>query len=91
MINCLTCESWGYHAVALLGTGNSYQINQLKRLGCHEFVLCFDGDEAGRKATERLKNQLKSIAIVWSIKMLDGKDVNDLDKRTFDQLYSEKE
>lgn len=91
VINCLTAVSWGYAAVALLGVGNSYQINQLKRLGCHEFVLCFDGDEAGRKATERLRNQLSSVAIVWSINMLEGKDVNDLDPDTFRQLYESKE
>jgi len=91
VINALTCEVWGYPAVALLGTGNSYQIEQLKRLGCNEFVICMDGDEAGRKATEKLKRQLSSVAIVWSIQMLDGHDVNDIDKETFDRLYEEKE
>lgn len=91
IINCLTLVSWNYSAVALLGTGNSYQMNQLKRLGCHEFVICMDGDEAGRKATEKLRRQLSSVAIVWSINMLDGKDVNDIDKETFQELYENKE
>lgn len=91
IINALTAEVYGYHAVALLGTGNAYQMTQLKRLGCREFVICMDGDEAGRKATEKLKNQLKSVAIVWSIHMPDGKDLNDVDKETFDRLYEEKE
>lgn len=91
IINALTLVGWNYSAVALLGTGNSYQMNQLKRLGCHEFVICMDGDEAGRKATEKLKRQLSSIAIVWSINMIDGKDVNDLDKETFQELYENKE
>jgi len=91
IINALTCEVWGYHAVALLGTGNSYQIEQLKRLGCNEFVICMDGDEAGRRATEKLRKQLSSVAIVWAIQMVDGHDVNDIDKETFDRLYEEKE
>lgn len=91
IINSLTAESYGYHSVALLGTGNSYQINQLKRLGCHEFVICMDGDEAGRKATEKLKKQLSSVAIVWSINMFDGRDLNDCTKEEFDKLYLEKE
>lgn len=91
IINALTLEGWGYNAVALLGTGNSYQMDQLKRLGCHEFVICMDGDDAGRRATEKLRNNLKSVAIVWAIKMLDGKDVNDLEKSEFDRLYEEKE
>lgn len=91
IINALTLEVWGYNAVALLGTGNSYQLQQLKRLGCHEFVICMDGDDAGRKASMKLRNQLSSVAIVWTINMLEGKDVNDLDKSTFDELYQNKE
>lgn len=91
IINALTAEVYGYDAVALLGTGNSYQMEQLKRIGCHEFVICLDGDEAGRKGTEKLRNHLSSVAIVWSIKMPDGMDLNDCDKATFDKLYSEKE
>jgi len=82
---------YGYNAVALLGTGNSYQMDQLRRLGCSEFVICMDGDEAGRKATEKLRNQLKSVAIVWSISMPAGKDLNDCSKQEFDQLYEDKE
>lgn len=91
IINALTCVSWNYPAVALLGTGNSYQLQQLKRFGCKEFVICMDGDDAGRRATEKLKSQLKSVAIVWSIKMPDGKDVNDCSRQEFDELYRNKE
>lgn len=91
IINCLTAVVYGYNAVALLGTGNSYQMDQLRRLGCSEFVICMDGDEAGRKATEKLRRNLNSIAIVWAIKMPDGKDLNDCSKIEFDQLYEEKE
>ena len=77
-------------AVALLGTGNSYQIQQLKELGVNEFVLAFDPDEAGRKATEKLKRALHSVAIVWSYANIPaGKDINDLTKDEFDNLYVE--
>lgn len=91
IINCLTCWTWGYVAVALLGTGNSFQIQQLKELGTHEFVICMDGDEAGRKATEKLKKALKNIAIVWSINMPPNKDVNDCSQEEFDELYKNRE
>ena len=87
IINALTLWTWGYVAVALLGTGNDYQITQLQRLGAHELVLCMDGDEAGSRATDRLKNQLKSVCLISRIKMIEGKDVNDIDKNTFDSLY----
>ena len=90
-INALTARVYGYQAVALLGTGNSYQMQQLKELGADEFVICTDGDEAGRKAAEKLKKSLHNIAIVWVIKMPDGKDLNDCTKEEFDRLYAERE
>lgn len=90
-INALTARTYGYQAVALLGTGNTYQIQQLKELGVDEFVICTDGDEAGRKAAEKLKKALSKVAIVWIIKMPDGKDLNDCTKQEFDQLYAERE
>lgn len=91
IINALTCRTFGYNAVALLGTGTSYQIQQLKELGVQEFVLCMDGDEAGRRATNKLKKALSSSAMVWAMKMFDGKDVNDITKEEFDKLYAERE
>ena len=91
IINALTCWKWGYPAVALLGTGNPYQMQQLRELGIPEFTLCMDGDDAGKRATRRLKNNLNKNAIIWTIHMLDGKDVNDIDKQTFDRLYQERD
>ena len=90
-INALTAVSYGYAAIALLGTGNSYQIQQLKELGVQDFVICMDGDEAGRNATIKLKKHLKSVAFVWSISMPDGKDLNDCTKEEFDNLYANRE
>ena len=89
--NALTAVSYGYNAVALLGTGNSYQINQLKQLGVSEYVICTDGDEAGRRAAKKLKAQLSSVAVVWVVPMLEGKDLNDLSKSEFDDLYARRE
>ncbi len=91
IINALTAVSYGYNAVALLGTGNQLQMQQLKELGAQEFVICTDGDEAGRRAAAKLKKYLKSVAMVWVIHMPDEKDLNDLDKEEFDKLYQERE
>lgn len=90
ILNTLTLVSYGYASVALLGTGNAYQMAQLKRMGCYEFVICMDGDEAGRKATKKLKNYLQNVAIVWVITMPEGKDANDCTKEEFDALYEDK-
>lgn len=88
--NALTCWVYGRPAVALLGTGNSYQIQQLKELGVQEFILAFDPDEAGQRATAKLKRALKSVAIVWSfVGIPAGKDINNLSKEEFDTLELE--
>lgn len=86
-LDALTAVSYGYPAVALLGTGDSYQIQQLKELGVSDFVLALDGDEAGRRGAEKLKKHLKSVALVWTIHMPDGTDLNDCTKEEFDSLY----
>lgn len=91
IINALTAISWGYVAVALMGTGNSLQVQQLRELGAKEFILCLDGDDAGRKATEKLKRALMRVAMVWTVNIPDGKDVNDLTKEEFDILYLNRE
>lgn len=90
VFNCLTAVTYGYNAVALLGTGNTYQLTQLRQLGVNEFVLCLDPDEAGRKGTEKLKKALSGSAFVWTIEMPNGKDLNDCTKEEFDLLYSQK-
>lgn len=89
-INALTAVVYGYNAVALMGTGNSYQIDQLKKLGVYEYVICTDGDEAGRRAANKLKKALQNVAIVWTIEMPEGKDLNDFDAETFKELYKNK-
>lgn len=91
ILNCLTCWRYGYPAVALLGTGNSYQIQQLRELGVYEYVICMDGDEAGERATNKLKRALNGVALIWVIHMIEGKDVNDLDKSQFEELYNNRE
>lgn len=88
--NALTAVVWGYNAVALLGTGNALQIQQLKELGVQEFVLCMDGDEAGKKATNKLKRALWSTAITWTIDMPPGKDINSCTKEEFIELYAKR-
>lgn len=90
-INALTSVVYGHPAVALLGTGNPYQISQLRQLGVPEFVICTDGDDAGRRAASKLKRALKDIALIWIINMPDGKDLNDCSKEEFEQLYAMRE
>lgn len=89
--NALTAIKYGYNAVALLGTGTTYEIEQLKRLGVQEYVLCLDGDEAGQRGAQKLKKALSSVALVWTIQMPVDKDVNDCTKEEFEQFYASRE
>ena len=91
VFNALTCVVYGHPAVALFGTGTTGEIEQLKRLGAASFVLCLDNDEAGRKGTERLKKALSKNAIVWTMTVPEGKDVNDLEYEEFIECYNNKE
>lgn len=88
VINALTCWVYGKQAVALFGTGSEYQINELKKLNVRKIVLALDGDTAGRKGTEKIKEAL-SDKIVTVLKVPDGKDINDLSKEEFDALEEE--
>lgn len=88
-LNALRLVSFGYNAVALLGTGTSYEIDQLKQLGVQEFILCLDGDDAGQRGAAKLKKALSRVAIVWTVHMPPDKDANDCKtKEEFDQYYN---
>lgn len=86
--NVLTSYVYGVPAVGLLGTGTPHQISQLRSLGVNEFVLGLDPDEAGDRACKRLKRALGDIAIIRRMNGIpEGKDINDLTKSEFLDIY----
>lgn len=90
IFNALTCCVYGYPAIALFGTGTQNQIKSLKLLGAKEFVLGLDPDEAGDRGSKKLKNALKSVAIVRKMDIPQGKDINDLTYEEFKLAYQNK-
>lgn len=82
-INCLTAWSYGIPAVALFGTGSKYQYEILKKSGIRNYILCFDGDEAGRKGADKFKMNMRKNVFITDVEMPPGKDVNDMDKDEF--------
>lgn len=84
-INALTLESWGYPAVALLGTGSQYQYSQLKKSGILKYNLCFDGDSAGRQGTIKFINNMPN-TFISVVEIPEGEDVNDLTEEEFKKL-----
>lgn len=82
-INTLTCWSWGFPAIGLIGTGSKAQYEILKRSGIRTYHLAFDGDIAGRHGAIRFKNNMSTDVFIDSIPIPQGKDVNDLSKEQF--------
>lgn len=85
MFNAMSLWSWGYKAVALLGTGSASQLDILNRIDCRAFNLCFDGDEAGDKGVKRFCNNIQK-KLIYCIDIPRGKDVNDLTREEFEKL-----
>lgn len=85
ILNAITATKYGRNAIALLGTGTKEQYAEINKLPCRKIVTAFDGDEAGYKATQRFKAAIKS-KIVKSLKIPEGKDVNDLTLAEFNNL-----
>lgn len=87
-INALTANSYGIPAVALFGTGTSYQYDLLRKCGIRNFVLAFDGDEAGDKGIKRFTNHFKD-CIITILPIPRGKDINDLSRETVETMMNE--
>ena len=85
-INALTLWSWGYPSIALFGTGSSHQYDILNKSGIRNYVLCFDGDEAGLKGRDRFIRSIRKDVLVSYVPIPMGKDVNDLTKEQFEKL-----
>lgn len=76
-LNCLTCWKYGKHAMAMIGTGNQKQYEILNKLPVREYILAFDPDEAGKKATERFRKNVHG-KIIKELVYPDNRDINDL-------------
>ena len=87
-INCLYAWSLGFPAIALFGTGTKYQYEILNKSGIRHYVLCFDGDTAGDKGTERFKNNIRKDVFIDVVKVPRGKDLNDLSEEDARKLLT---
>ena len=76
-LNCLTCWKYNKPAMAMIGTGNQKQYEILNKIPVREYILAFDPDEAGRKATERFRKNVHE-KIIKELVYTDNRDINDL-------------
>lgn len=86
-INTLYLRSLGYDSIGLFGTGSATQLETLKRSGIRDFVLCFDGDDAGRKGANKFKRAMGKDVMITDVQLPKGKDVNDLTPEQLDVLF----
>lgn len=86
IINALTCEVYGKHAIALIGTGNSAQYDTLNKSHIRKFIMALDPDDAGRKATLRFRKNISRAKIITEFVMPEGRDINDLTQEEFNNL-----
>lgn len=87
IFNALTCYVYGKEALALNGTGSREQIDRLLKLDVRVIYLGLDNDEAGNKGAERIYKKLKGHFIIYKMVVPKDKDINDLSKDEFDQVF----
>lgn len=87
IFNCLTCYVYGKDALALNGTGSKEQIEQISKLNVRSIYLGLDNDEAGNRGSIRIYEKLKNRFIFYRMIFPVGKDINDLNKEEFENIY----
>jgi len=87
-LNALTARTWNYPSVALFGTGSQKQFEILRKSGIRNYILAYDGDEAGRKGAYRFKANMPNDIFITDVLLPAGKDLNDLTKDEFDYYYN---
>lgn len=86
MLDALTVWVYGKHAVALNGLGNNLQFEQLNKMPCRKFILATDNDDAGMKARERIRGNIKHKLITEYVLPAGKKDINELEIEEFNSL-----
>jgi len=79
------------HAVGLCGTGSQHQYDVLRKCGIKNYVLCLDGDDAGRKGTQRFIDNMPDDFLITVIKLPEGKDINDLSRQELIKLFDKED
>lgn len=87
--DCLFLQMLGIPALSIMGTAGLQprQIALLIKHSVRLIILCYDGDDAGIKATKRDIKSLSRFASVMSIELPAGKDPDELSKSELQQYF----
>lgn len=80
MLDALSFWVAGKYAVALNGLGSELQFKQLRNLPCRKLILATDNDEAGQKARQRIRKNVKNKLITEYVFPQGKKDANECTK-----------
>lgn len=80
------CAIPGQYAIALNGLGSSSQFKELSMLPCRKLILATDNDEAGMKARQKIKDNVRNKIITQVLLPPGKKDMNDLTEEEFFNL-----
>ena len=86
MLDALSFWTVNKPAVALNGLGNELQFKQLRDIPVRELILCTDMDDAGMKARERIRENVKNKLVTEYILPRGRKDANDCTKEELENL-----
>lgn len=88
MLDALVIWSWGKYAIALNGTGSSKQYEIIRNSSLRYLILATDNDDAGRKAREKFRANVKNKFIQEIDYASYGKckDINDMTEEQFNSV-----
>jgi len=90
MIDCLRLWQIGKYAVAMNGTGSEKQFEDLKNLPCRKLILATDSDNAGMKAREKIRHNVRNKIITEIILPKGRKDIgecSDEELRNLEEVF----
>ena len=87
-IDALTGNMYGVPTIATLGAVSDSQIEKINHSGIQILYAMFDNDQAGRRFTETVRQKLSKNILFIDIKIPNPyKDINDMDYKTFLEVF----
>lgn len=89
-IDALTAYTYGFPCCATMGSISDHQIDILNHCGITNFIAAFDNDRAGKAFTQNFIRRMRKDILITEFPIPKGyKDLNDLDKGTFNKILND--
>ena len=99
--NVVLCEGffdvWAFYEIGVKNAVSTFgahltdeQYKLLMKTGCTSVTIAFDGDRAGREATEKVIEKLRGKVDVYVIKFKEGQDSESIERSVLKEYYSKR-